>query len=101
MKSIIQTKDECYICRKFYGIEGTPDDPHHCLHGSYRELADRDGLVVKLCRFHHERLHTKGEFDKQLQAEAQNAFIEKRKSEGYTESQARGLFLNRYGRFFV
>jgi len=31
---------------------------------------------------------------------AQRAFIDQKIEEGYSESQARGLWLNRYGRFY-
>lgn len=65
-----------------------------------RKLADEDGLTVHLCRYHHDRLHTKGEFDKSLQILAQNAYIGKLMSEGMEESEAKQRFRERYGRFF-
>ena len=100
MNSIIQNEKECYLCRAVYKV-GTPtNEVHHCLHGSMRELADEDGLTVHLCRYHHDRLHTKGEFDKSLQILAQNAYIGKLMSEGMEEGEARQRFRERYGRFF-
>ena len=99
-KSIIQTKDECYICRMVYGLESPADDTHHCLHGSMRQNADEDGLTVRLCRYHHDRLHKKGEFDKALQITAQNAYIKKLISDGMEEDEAKAKFRERYGKFF-
>ena len=91
MKSIIQTTKECFICREFYGIEGAPDDPHHCIHGGSRRRADSDGLYVYLCRFHHDRLHDHGEFDKELQIIAQRKFL---------ETHTRKEWFERYGKFY-
>ena len=101
MKSIIQSEDECYICRLIYKV-GTPaSDTHHVLHGNgLRELADSDGLTVKLCRYHHDRLHNKNEFDKTLQIIGQKKYIEKLIFEGMTEEEARERFRARYGKFY-
>lgn len=48
---------------------------HHCLHGSYRAFADREGLVVPLCTKHHRLLHDKGEHDEDLMQTAQYAWM--------------------------
>lgn len=98
--SIIQTSDECFLCRKIYNLSTNNTEVHHCLHGSMRKLADEDGLTVKLCKVHHRRLHDKGEFDKSLQIIAQNAYITKLKLEGMTEQEARERFRSRYGKFY-
>ena len=100
MKSIIQENRECYICRTIYNIEGSGDDLHHCLHGSYRQLADEDGLTVYLCRYHHSRLHDKGEFDMMLKIKAMRAYIAKLMTEGVSEEDARERFRKRYDKFF-
>lgn len=91
MKSIIQETEECFICRKYFKIEGSPDDVHHCIHGGMRERADADGLTVYLCRFHHSRLHDYNEFDRALQIEAQRVFIKKYSREEWFEH---------YGKFY-
>lgn len=48
MKSIItDDMEHCYIC-------GNPNiEIHHCLFGINRKNADRAGLVVPLCVYHH------------------------------------------------
>lgn len=101
MKSIIQSEDECFICRLIYKV-GTPaSDTHHVIYGTgLRELADADGLTVRLCRYHHDRLHKKHEFDKALQIIGQKKYIEKLMSEGMTEEDARERFRERYGKYY-
>lgn len=44
MKSIIQTKKECFLCGKRYGLEN-----HHIFFGPDRKNSDKYGLVVWLC----------------------------------------------------
>lgn len=73
MRESIITKDlRCYLadsqCRGRIEI-------HHCLHGSYRAFADREGLVVPLCSHHHQRLHDNGEHDEDLEQVAQLAWM--------------------------
>lgn len=49
MKSIIQSKKECFICKSIYGLE-----EHHIFYGkANRKLSERDGLKVYLCPEHH------------------------------------------------
>jgi len=62
--------EHCILCG------GYPDHEHHCLHGSYKELADKFHLVAPLCHNCHEKLHDKSKDDKKLQAKAQEAFEE-------------------------
>lgn len=93
--SKIATNWQCYIC------QGNSDlELHHCLSGSDRKKADEDGLFVALCHHHHRLLHDKGEHEKELKALAERSFISGKVAEGYTEGQARGIFLNRYGKHF-
>lgn len=93
--SIICPACQCYICHAKNGLE-----LHHALHGSYRDLADKDRLFLALCAIHHRALHDHGDNDQRLKALAERSYIAKKMDEGYTEGQARGLFLNRYGRHF-
>ena len=49
MKSIIQKEKECYLCGSTLNLE-----KHHCIHGTAgRKLADKYGLTVWLCAYHH------------------------------------------------
>ena len=55
MKSILQTKEECYFCHYQGNLE-----THHCVHGTAnRKIADRLGLTVRLCGKCHKMVHDK------------------------------------------
>lgn len=101
MKSIIQNEDECFICRLIYKTDTPATETHHVIYGrGLRELSDADGLTVRLCQFHHDRLHKKHEFDMALKIIAQRKYIENRMTEGMTEDEARERFRERYGKYF-
>lgn len=95
MKSQISEVKECYICRRFLGVETTENlQSHHFIHGrGLRELADEDGLFADLCLIHHKTLHDSPfhPYDKELKAIAQ---------ETYLKTHTREEFIKRYGRFF-
>lgn len=63
----------CYIC-------GSPQVQwHHIMFGSYRQLADKYGLVIPLCYEHHQGdngVHGKNgkELNQQLKIKAQETF---------------------------
>lgn len=48
-KSIIDNTKKCYICGTTMNLH-----LHHIIFGKNRKKADQDGLVVYLCREHHE-----------------------------------------------
>lgn len=53
MKSVIQTKKQCFVC-------GTTSNLHlhHCWHGTAnRKKADEYGLTIYLCADHHTGSH--------------------------------------------
>jgi len=52
MKSIIQSKRECYICHSKYQLE-----EHHLFQGPNRNQAEKQGLKVYLCRNCHYTVH--------------------------------------------
>lgn len=95
MKSQISQVDECYICRRFLGVETTAGlQKHHFIHGrGLRELADSDGLFAPICFRHHKALHDDPShpYDTELKQIAQ---------ETYLQTHTREEFLKRYGRFF-
>lgn len=95
MRSIMQDDDCCYICKKMGYHTYKWLEKHHCLHGTAnRRLADKDGLVVYLCRHHHKALHNEGQWDKELQKEAQIRWME------YYERSV-DEFRSRYGKSYL
>ena len=53
MKSIIQTKKECFICSKQYGLHY-----HHIYFGNNRrKISEKNGFKVWLCSDHHIGTH--------------------------------------------
>lgn len=70
-KSVL-TKDveHCFLCGRF-----GPEDMHHCISGrGRRQIADKYGLIVPLCRLCHSRLHDNGEGDQELKKYAQTYY---------------------------
>ena len=95
MKSIMQDDQCCYICKKLGYYTYKYLELHHALHGfANRRLADKDGLTVWLCKYHHTALHDKGEHDKELQKEAQVRWME------YYEKSI-DEFRSRYGKSYL
>ena len=93
-KSIIQKGTNCYICEQL-GFDTPGTDTHHIIHGTAnRQISEEDGLTVRLCRYHHTRLHDKGEWDRELQYDAQMEWMEH-----YNKSIKD--FRNRYGKSFI
>ena len=91
MKSIMQSEDKetCYICGQM------AYEWHHCWHGTAnRKLADKDGLIVKLCHNCHMNLHDKGYFDRELQKLAEVRWME------YYE-MSESEFIKRYGKSVI
>lgn len=77
MRSIIQNEKKCYLCGSTVGLER-----HHCIFGDgWRKLADKYGLTVWLCGYHHRDnrngVHGNNELAKQLKKVAQGAFEKK------------------------
>lgn len=95
MKSIITDDDLCFIHRKYLKMDVPGTEEHHCIHGfANRKLADKDGLTVMLCHTCHRLLHDKGYHDKDLQAIAQIAWIEK-------NNKSEEDFIARYGKSYL
>lgn len=97
-KSIIQPdKEVCFLC-------GAPTTiRHHIIHGNgFRQLSEDEGLWVYLCDPHHEYLHNlpSHPHDAELKKLAQERWITQKMQEGYSRGKARGMWLNKFGRFF-
>lgn len=90
MKSILQETKECYLCGRQTDLE-----VHHCIHGvANRKIADREKLVVYLCRECHtgtNGVHHNREKDLYLIQTAQRKY-----EETHTREQWRELFGKSY-----
>lgn len=75
-KSIIDNSNYCFICAKYKSRYVLATDTHHCLTASRRQLADQDGLTVRLCARCHSRLHDKSEHYRDLQQIAEKAWLD-------------------------
>ena len=74
MKSIIQTEKECYVCHGTLNLEC-----HHVLFGrGMRPIADKLGLKIWLCAYHHrdskEGVHGNRTLDLKLKQIAQKTY---------------------------
>jgi len=92
MKSIIAEGKCCYVCGSTSSLE-----KHHVMFGSsHRKLADKYGLVVWLCAYHHrdtkEGVHGNRELDLRLKRDAQTAFEAKHSHE---------LWMEKFGRNYL
>lgn len=90
----MQNDKSCYICGKL-GFDTPGQELHHIIHGvANRKLADEDGLTCWLCKYHHTRLHDKGEWDKDLQREAQQKWMD-------INGRITEEWVKRYGKSFL
>jgi len=95
MKSIIQTKKECFECMSYSNLE-----VHHIFFGTAnRKLSEQDGLKVWLCYNHHRG--TKGVHGKEghtldmyLKSIAQITYMQK-----YNKTKEE--FIQRYGKNYL
>ena len=76
MKSIMQTKKECYICGTTIWLE-----EHHVFGGTAnRKMSEKYGLKIYLCHRHHNEPPDGIHFDKwlrdRIKSEAQRKFME-------------------------
>lgn len=92
MKSIINNGQYCYVCGK------PKNHTHHCIFGSKRALADKDGLTVPLCAECHNLIHTSSDpFYEGIQLDLKR--IAQRKWE--EKNGTREDFIKRYGRNYL
>ena len=96
---ITEFNNYCIICGK------PRTDMHHCLKGlKHRQLATEDGLLLPLCKEHHEgnmSVHNKKELNVLCEIIGQLAYEKKKCSEGYSEEAARDSFRLRYGKSYL
>lgn len=86
MKSILHDKKDrtCFLCMWLHGDDSYKEilEEHHVFFGrALRKLAEKYGMKVYLCIFHHrtgrEAVHQNGSINKMVQAYAQRAFEKK------------------------
>lgn len=91
MKSILQEKKECFVCRTTQDLQ-----LHHVLYGtSNRKQADKYGLTVWLCLRHHtgdRGVHFDNGLDLKLKEMAQAKF---------EETHTREEFIKIFGRNYL
>jgi len=82
---------------------------HHLVFGyGMRSLADKDGLTMSLCNSCHNmaakpqnKIHGNSVAEKLSKMLGQAMWEKKAVASGYTEEDARKLFINRYGRSWL
>ena len=86
MKSILHDKKDrtCFLCMWLHGDDSYKEilEEHHVFFGrALRKLAEKHGMKVYLCIFHHrigkEAVHQNRKINKMLQSYAQRAFEKK------------------------
>lgn len=95
--SIVQTGPvKCYLCGKPTDLE-----VHHCIPGrGNKKICTELGLTCWLCRKCHADLHDRGIKYKEVQADAQKAFIADQKKKGLPESVARDMWYSKFLKFY-
>ena len=88
MKSVIQFKKECYVCKTTYGLHS-----HHIIYGvSNRKNSEKYGFKVWLCGKHHNLsnagVHFNRELDLKLKCKCQEWWLRN----GHTEEEFRKVF---------
>ena len=85
-KSLISNAKECFVCGNPYV------EKHHCFKGhKCRQIADKEGLWVWLCREHHNKIHHDRDCDLLLMKLAQQKF-----EETHTREEFREKFIKSY-----
>lgn len=93
MKSVLQSKKECYVCGTIFDLHD-----HHVLYGtSNRKHAEKYGLKVWLCGKHHNMSNEGVHFNKSLDLHL------KQKAQAYFEDNygTRGDFRKIFGRSYL
>ncbi|WP_337659226.1 hypothetical protein [Eisenbergiella tayi] len=102
-KSIVtEYPDICCLCNRIAEAE------HHLLFGSFRPLADKDGIIVGICNEHHtgpgrvqDRIHDNPAAESLSKIAGQLAWEKHAVAGGMTEPESREAFRKRYGKSFL
>ena len=93
MKSILQEDDGfCYYCG------GWATETHHVIGGSHsnRVYCEEDGLVIRVCRRCHDKLHSSADLSRKLRKKAQEKW-----EASSTSENPRTEWMKRYGRSWI
>ena len=93
MRSVIQSKKECYVCKTIYGLH-----KHHIIYGiANRKKSEKYGLTVWLCSKHHnmsnEGVHFNKKLDLKLKCACQDWWLD----QGYTKEQ----WISEFGKWWL
>ena len=91
MKSIIQEKKECYVCKMTLGLHS-----HHIFGAANRKKSEQHGLKVWLCGYHHNLSNMGVHFYKPLDIKLKRLAQEK-----YEETHTREEFMREFGRNYL
>lgn len=92
MRSILQTDGTfCFYCG------GMATDTHHVIGGAHsnRVFCEEDGLVIRVCRRCHEKIHSSADLSRRLRKNAQEKWEEMKMAE------IRAEWMKRYGRNYL
>lgn len=93
MKSIIQTKKQCFICSKQTGLHD-----HHIYFGTAnRKISEKNGFKVWLCYDHHEG--TNGVHG--MKGHKLDLFLKQICQKKYEETHTRDDFIKLIGRNYI
>ena len=87
MKSIIQSKNECFICKTNYDVVTTNDLTEHLIFNEYPKQSNKYGLKINLCYRHNDFNKYQEKFKNALELSlkqlAQKKFEETRKRKSF------------------
>ena len=97
-KSYMQKNKECYLCRKFYGIENTVGlHEHHIFEGNAnRRISEEIGAKIWLCAKHHNMSNYGIHFNKGVDLE-----VKKEAQMRYEKDHSREEFIEKIGRSYL
>lgn len=79
---------ECYVCGRDHA------DLHHIFGGRNRQMSDRLGLTVYLCREHHMAVHANPNH-------GLDAILKKTAQEEYEKTHTRQEFIKTFGKSYI
>ena len=87
MKSIIQSKHECFICKTNYEVENTSDLSKYLIFNEHPKQSNKYGLKIELCYRHNDFNKYQEKFKNALELSlkqlAQKKFEETRKRKSF------------------